>query len=63
MELINCLEWTTSMKERFNAPVNMGEEYDVKIENTDRDGDGIAVSTVCDFCIRAPKVGDEVKIR
>jgi predicted RNA-binding protein with TRAM domain len=51
------------MKERFNAPVNMGEEYDVKIENTDRDGDGIAVSTVCDFCIRAPKVGDEVKIR
>jgi len=50
-------------KESYSAPVNVGEEYKVKIEDLGRDGDGIA--RVEGFVIFVPgaKVGDEVKIR
>ncbi len=50
-------------KESYSAPVNVGEEYKVKIEDLGRDGDGIA--RVEGFVIFVPgaKVGEEVKIR
>jgi 23S rRNA (uracil1939-C5)-methyltransferase len=45
------------------APVAAGQEYDVKIEDTSRQGDGIA--RIKGFVIFVPqtKVGDEVKIK
>ncbi len=49
--------------EQPDAPVNEGENYDVKIESVGRDGDGIA--RVNGFVIFVPntKIGDELKIR
>ena len=46
-----------------SAPVKEGETYDVKIEDTAREGDGIA--RIEGFVIFVPntKVGDEVKIK
>ncbi|MGL4669773.1 MAG: TRAM domain-containing protein [Methanobacteriaceae archaeon] len=46
-----------------DAPVKVGEEYDVKIEDTGRSGDGIA--KVEGFVIFVPnaKKGQEVKIK
>ncbi|MCE7698194.1 MAG: TRAM domain-containing protein [Methanobacterium paludis] len=44
-------------------PVNEGEEYDVKIEDTGRDGDGIARVEGFVVFVSGAKVGDEVKIR
>ena len=50
--------------ERGNsAPINEGEEYDVKIEDTGRDGDGIARVEGFVVFVSGAKVGDEVKIR
>ncbi|OPY48551.1 MAG: translation initiation factor IF-2 subunit beta [Methanosaeta sp. PtaU1.Bin060] len=45
------------------APVEVGKEYDVKIEDIAREGDGIA--RVEGFVIFVPqtKAGDEVKIQ
>ncbi len=45
------------------APVEVGKEYDVKIEDIAREGDGIA--RVEGFVIFVPqaKVGDQVKIQ
>ncbi len=45
------------------APVEVGKEYDVKIEDIAREGDGIA--RIEGFVIFVPqaKVGDEVKIQ
>jgi predicted RNA-binding protein with TRAM domain len=50
-------------KETYSTPVNVGEEYEVKIEDLGRDGDGIA--RVEGFVVFVPGagVGDEVKIR
>ncbi|MCK9151425.1 TRAM domain-containing protein [Methanobacterium alcaliphilum] len=50
-------------RESFSCPINVGEEYDVKIEDLGRDGDGIA--RVEGFVVFVPgaKVGDEVKIK
>ncbi len=47
----------------YSAPVNVGEEYKVKIEDLGRDGDGIA--RVEGFVIFVPgaSVGEEVKIK
>jgi predicted RNA-binding protein with TRAM domain len=44
------------------APVNAGQQYDVKIEDIAKQGDGIA--RIQGFIIFVPgtKVGDEVKI-
>ncbi len=46
-----------------SAPVNEGEEYDVKIEDMGRDGDGIAKIEGFIVFVNGAKVGDEVKIR
>lgn len=47
----------------FEAPVKVGEEYDVEITKLGREGDGIA--TIKRFPIFVPntKVGDKVKIK
>ncbi len=46
-----------------SSPINEGEEYDVKIEDTGRDGDGIARIDGFVIFVSGAKVGDEVKIR
>jgi predicted RNA-binding protein with TRAM domain len=46
-----------------SAPINEGEEYDVKIEDTGRDGDGITRIEGFVVFVSGAKVGDEVKIR
>ena len=48
---------------KSNAPVNEGEEYDVKIEDTGRDGDGITRIEGFVIFVSGAKVGDEVRIR
>jgi predicted RNA-binding protein with TRAM domain len=47
----------------INAPLNVGETYDVSIEDVGREGDGIA--RVEGFVVFVPntKKGDNVKIR
>jgi len=50
--------------ERENsAPITEGEEYDVKIEDLGRDGDGITRIEGFVVFVSGAKVGDEVKIR
>ena len=46
-----------------SSPVNEGEEYDVKIEDMGRDGDGIAKIEGFIVFVNGAKVGDEVKIQ
>ncbi|HML04487.1 MAG TPA: TRAM domain-containing protein [Methanobacterium sp.] len=46
-----------------SAPINEGEEYDVKIEDMGKDGDGIAKIEGFIVFVSGAKVGDEVKIR
>ncbi len=46
-----------------SAPIKEGQEYDVKIEDTGRDGDGIARIEGFVVFVSGSKVGDEVKIR
>ncbi|ADZ09994.1 deoxyribonuclease/rho motif-related TRAM [Methanobacterium lacus] len=46
-----------------NAPIEEGSEYDVKIEDTGRDGDGIARVEGFVVFVAGAKVGDEVRIR
>ncbi|NYB51440.1 MAG: TRAM domain-containing protein [Methanobacteriaceae archaeon] len=45
------------------APINEGEEYEVKIEDVGKEGDGI--TRIEGFVVFVPetKVGDEVKVR
>jgi predicted RNA-binding protein with TRAM domain len=45
------------------APIKEGEEYDVKIEDTGKEGDGI--TRIEGFVVFVPDtaVGDEVKVR
>ena len=47
----------------FSAPINVGETYDVTIEDVGREGDGIA--RVEGFVVFVPNTnkGDSVKIR
>jgi predicted RNA-binding protein with TRAM domain len=47
----------------FSSPINVGETYDVTIEDVGRDGDGIA--RIEGFVVFVPntKKGDKVKIR
>ena len=50
--------------ERENSsPINEGEEYDVKIEDLGRDGDGITRIEGFVVFVSGGKVGDEVKIK
>jgi len=46
-----------------SAPINVGDEYDVKIEDVGRDGDGIARIEGFVVFVSGAKLGDEVKIR
>ncbi|MDP3066585.1 MAG: TRAM domain-containing protein, partial [Methanobacteriaceae archaeon] len=46
-----------------SSPISEGEEYDVKIEDTGRDGDGITRVEGFVIFVSGAKVGDEVKIR
>ncbi len=46
-----------------SAPLKEGEEYDVKIEDMGRDGDGIAKIEGFIVFVSGAKLGDEVKIR
>ncbi|AEG19209.1 TRAM domain-containing protein [Methanobacterium paludis] len=46
-----------------SAPINVGEEHEVKIEDVGRDGDGIARIEGFVIFVTGAKVGDEVKIK
>jgi predicted RNA-binding protein with TRAM domain len=46
-----------------DAPIKEGGEYDVKIDDTGRDGDGIARVEGFVVFVSGAKLGDEVKIR
>ncbi|MBZ9570264.1 TRAM domain-containing protein [Methanobrevibacter sp. TMH8] len=46
-----------------SAPVNVGEEYDVKIEDTGKSGDGIAKVEGYILFVPGAKKGQEVKIK
>jgi predicted RNA-binding protein with TRAM domain len=46
-----------------SSPLNEGQEYDVKIEDMGRDGDGIAKIEGFIVFVTGAKLGDEVKIR
>lgn len=61
--MINLFGNNYSNERKSNAPVNEGEEYDVKIEDLGRDGDGIARIEGFVVFVSGAKVGDEVKIR
>ncbi len=45
------------------APVEVGKEYDVKIEDIAREGDGIARIEGFVIFVAEAKVGDQVKIQ
>jgi len=45
------------------SPVNLGEEYDVKIENLGSKGDGLAIINGFNIYVSGAKIGDYVKIR
>jgi predicted RNA-binding protein with TRAM domain len=61
--VINLFGNDYNNERRSNSPINEGEEYDVKIEDTGRDGDGIARIDGFVIFVAGAKVGDEVKIR
>ena len=46
-----------------SSPINEGEEYDVKIEDVGRDGDGIARIEGFVVFVTGAKLGDEVKVK
>ena len=46
-----------------SSPLNEGEEYDVKIEDVGRDGDGIARIEGFVVFVTGAKLGDEVKVK
>lgn len=62
-ELFKQEEGSTISRSAPAAPVEVGKEYDVKIEDIAREGDGIA--RVEGFVIFVPdtSVGDQVKIK
>ena len=45
------------------APIEVGKEYDVKIEDIAREGDGIARIEGFVIFVADAKVGDEIKIQ
>ena len=57
------MEIVTVMIKKNDAPIQEGGEYDVKIEDTGRDGDGIARIEGFVVFVSGAKVGDEVKIK
>jgi predicted RNA-binding protein with TRAM domain len=64
LEVISLFGSSYSRDSRDNsAPINEGGEYDVKIEDTGRDGDGIARIEGFVVFVSGAKIGDEVKIK
>jgi predicted RNA-binding protein with TRAM domain len=63
MEVISLFGSSYSNDRQNASPINEGEEYDVKIEDTGRDGDGIARIEGFVVFVSGAKVGDEVKIK
>ena len=55
--------YSSDRKSNNSAPINEGEEYDVKIEDTGRDGDGITRIEGFVVFVSGAKEGDEVRIR
>ncbi len=50
-------------RSNYTSPLNVGDEYDVKIEDLGRDGDGIARVEGFVIFVAGAGVGDEVKIK
>lgn len=46
-----------------SAPVNEGDEYDVKIEDTGKEGDGVTHIEGFVVFVSGAKIGDAVKIK
>jgi predicted RNA-binding protein with TRAM domain len=63
MEVIFLFKNSYSNDRDSSSPIKEGGEYDVKIEDTGRDGDGIARIEGFVVFVSGAKVGDEVKIR
>lgn len=63
MEVISLFGSNNSSDRGNSSPINEGGEYDVKIEDTGRDGDGIARIEGFVIFVSGAKVGDEVRIR
>ena len=63
MEVINLFGNSYGNDRKNDAPIQEGAEYDVKIEDTGRDGDGIARIEGFVVFVSGGKVGDEVKVR
>lgn len=63
MEVINLFGNSYGNDRGNDAPIKEGSEYDVKIEDTGRDGDGIARIEGFVVFVAGAKVGDEVKVR
>ena len=63
MEVIFLFGNSYSNDRDNSSPIKEGGEYDVKIEDTGRDGDGIARIEGFVVFVSGAKVGDEVKIR
>ena len=61
--MINLFGNSYGNDQGYSSPINEGDEYDVKIEDTGRDGDGIARIEGFVVFVSGAKVGDEVKIR
>ena len=60
---LNMFEDSYNKQEEYSCPVEVGTEYDVKIEDQGKTGDGIA--RVDGFVIFVPgaEVGQEVKVK
>lgn len=63
MEVISLFGSNNSSDRGNSSPISEGGEYDVKIEDTGRDGDGIARVEGFVIFVSGAKVGDEVRIR
>ena len=63
MEVIFIFERNNRNSNYNSAPVNVGEEYDVKIEDMGRSGDGMAKIEGYILFVPNTKKGDEVKIK
>lgn len=61
--MINLFGNSYGNDRRNDSPIKEGSEYDVKIEDTGRDGDGIARIEGFVVFVSGAKVGDEVKVR
>jgi len=63
LEVISLFGSNNSSDRGNSSPINEGGEYDVHIEDTGRDGDGIARIEGFVVFVSGAKEGEEVKIR